>query len=1655
MAKVKKVTLSYSPAQIQVELGTEQPGVLREKLLTKALRDKNKQLTDPVKATITKQNDSMLDKIFGVERDADGKIARVERPVGGVNITEISDAQMDELASGNVTHFEDIFRLTATSRERYSVRDVATAFVEERVSRLQGASVEELKELLFEPVLNDKGKPVIENGQVVYKLKDEYKWLQEQGYISEANVKTRTISYQDLVVKNGERLAEQPIKTFQQTLYKEMNFAALPPDSPLRIFLTDPLDKDGLAVEYGVDLMEYGKYVDVPVSVLALHAVVTTKGLLDCFASTASGEGFVFKKDGKASDDKSRRKYAEIIKNLRASGKNKLADLIENLTGYKVVGDKVENIAPEEDKFKDIRSDLSSGLLKAGIRNIYKNAALSEAEITDCKQLIAFTQVLESHGIYQNPDRQQLEEITEDWVQTFVDSIPADDKQIFFTREQAQNMTARMAYFDSAITYRREEVIDDVAGTDLFALNEAERASVIAATYGKPPVILGQEGIIVRNLALLEQKQTELKTDLISTHLTPDQKRERIREYQETERTIVEFNGIAMEVAESFDKAEVLFDMAGIIKKKEVDSVIDKSADIEAKKREIVESKGKITQLDKTVLDAENKVVEDRKLYYMASLSGSVLSHAFKMFVIEDNAQNRKKCESILAKALKQLKGFKFEKDDNDKITNFDQFEEAYKKACETMFMDVAREFGKSTEYINPRAIENAVADTDTEWTRLSGLNKDKLVEERNLITSIPEANRTQEQIQKLKLINSLIVTHESRAELAAEKQNLVKLSKELQGLVLSSESGVQNLKFEDIIKKITCLGELLKRLKVCKQQLSDIDLSKFEKLEGFEILQKQREEYGKTIDNHIKAVERDIEKYKNDLRKQPNIVEVKVDGTDQTRFVIIDNPQRQIEIQQEGYEYTTGLGRRKKDQHGSFAEDEYVISPLTLEIVEIRKKLMDPTTAEPERQAARERLTQIKESIDEMEPTEKTAVLEDVVRLERYAEIQTKLGTGEPKNVLTEEDVRGMVVYPTPNTYTEAEMGAYTAVVEETLTTGEYKAIPFAGGVPEAEDEEEEEYTVDKAKEEANVIINETPVFADMKAAGTLDAYIEKVTKLIEKITAIKDKDAELPGIIAQLTARKELAEKAKTPVAEEEVRDESVPPVVEEEKTPRDVVIEKIKAITIPENIATMTDKEALNNFVRDAEALCQELNDNAEWRGVLAAEELPEYKTLTEALAAAKERVTALSAEAGGRGEEIPPVAPVVTTPEYTEEDVHAFVDNYDRIMLIQHYAEATTPEAKKKILLDLGYDESEIDADGNLPPTDTRVRASHNESVRILKETVSPKVPRTGAEREKFLDDAVEYEVSISDEPVDETRREEIRRDYSAGIDGLDRLEEVTIEEDSHEDEEERDFGDLEGGNKKSIPSPKKPRSTVKGIELALKSTKKLIENLDKIKVENKAKAEYVAAQTKTSLLEQAYTKLLFNAMNAELGPMIAGVNAADVEAYEGAEYAEDGTTPQFDAYIALKYLDGVANKCVIDPETGQLGIPVVTTDPETGKEVTTYKYVQEAIFESIETVNAHTEKSKTKINRRQKALHKHLHTIATREAILAGAKKLEEFCVANNIEITAENLSALVAGTYVKKGAEGEADTPIVLSSDIVNAATVAVRNALGRGDERE
>ena len=43
MAKVKKVTLSYSPAQIQVELGTEQPGVLREKLLTKALRDKNKQ----------------------------------------------------------------------------------------------------------------------------------------------------------------------------------------------------------------------------------------------------------------------------------------------------------------------------------------------------------------------------------------------------------------------------------------------------------------------------------------------------------------------------------------------------------------------------------------------------------------------------------------------------------------------------------------------------------------------------------------------------------------------------------------------------------------------------------------------------------------------------------------------------------------------------------------------------------------------------------------------------------------------------------------------------------------------------------------------------------------------------------------------------------------------------------------------------------------------------------------------------------------------------------------------------------------------------------------------------------------------------------------------------------------------------------------------------------------------------------------------------------------------------------------------------------------------------------------------------------------------------------------------------------------------------
>ena len=156
--------------------------------------------------------------------------------------------------------------------------------------------------------------------------------------------------------------------------------------------------------------------------------------------------------------------------------------------------------------------------------------------------------------------------------------------------------------------------------------------------------------------------------------------------------------------------------------------------------------------------------------------------------------------------------------------------------------------------------------------------------------------------------------------------------------------------------------------------------------------------------------------------------------------------------------------------------------------------------------------------------------------------------------------------------------------------------------------------------------------------------------------------------------------------------------------------------------------------------------------------------------------------------------------------------------------------------------------------------------------------------------------------MSDEPdADDARRAEVRDNFSQGIDKIDTMETINHSAPALEEGDE-----LEGATPPKTPSLKKTKPSSKGVQLALKSVNELIVKVQKKKAAAKAYAAHVKEQTKTSVLEQAYAKLLFGVFSTEMASMTATVDPAQADKYGKETYAETGGNEAFDAFIVLKY-----------------------------------------------------------------------------------------------------------------------------------------------------
>ena len=328
------------------------------------------------------------------------------------------------------------------------------------------------------------------------------------------------------------------------------------------------------------------------------------------------------------------------------------------------------------------------------------------------------------------------------------------------------------------------------------------------------------------------------------------------------------------------------------------------------------------------------------------------------------------------------------------------------------------------------------------------------------------------------------------------------------------------------------------------------------------------------------------------------------------------------------------------------------------------------------------------------------------------------------------------------------------------------------------------------------------------------------------------------------------------------------------------------------------------------------------------------------------------------------------------------------------------------------LNLTDAEKDALAIGDVPERVADVISEIDLNSRIELFKIKDKLPKEDAARTAFIEDAVAF--SVEDETfVDDTEKaaaeDRLRTRFGHDLDGIETLKDPTL-------------ADMAKPAKE-----KSPKYTEKACDDAIKAAGKRIKKLKESIAETSAKIKAQAIKQKQdSLLRAGYAKYLAEKLGYTAGMDFSGLTTLEEDGADAGELAVDEK-------IVLKFLSGLG-KAHYDEASGKL-----YTITASGN-----KYFIEDEIYSMAANDAGT-------NRRQKVLHKHLHTIATREVMQKGADLIGQVLTENGCEINERNIELLLSNNLkiVKDGVETVVEIPRELN-ELVAEQQRTINDSMGR-----
>ena len=1557
----------------------------------------------------------------------------LERRTNKFNVRQsegITDEQIEGIATGT-TRLEDVLRLTPKNRTLYAVREIVSKYYSNEFTnnfiKQELGKDANIKGVIFDEVeiVDARGKkhvgyvlkPGFESLKSVLPTPAKYKKDDSSPEVEYYDEAATVVTY-DKLVKFAQDNVGKPVQEKVQSFAAELKEQAKIEDSALNNFVNDVLDKAGIAETFGADLQQYNSFVQIPPSVLAMHAVVSS-GAIDCF--NAAGN---FKPGGK-------QEYINILEKLGIN--SPLAKLIMQVTGRDASGNKMP-VSEENKEFAQLRGKMLLSLVSTAKTYTERNSIFTDPAMLETAKRISGLQEAVIEQSFTPDEKTAFNAARDTYVEEHTESaMETIDNTMMSTIVSGLNVddtAARLSYLNKHMETRRNAFVADVLDS-VSGLTEAKKEELVERlTRSENQSILGRNGFILQNIAMIES----LQNDLFITTADPaehDKNRRVLQQYQGQERVLLGLNNAFLDMVEATEEAEIVHTIANAVKFEKL-TKSEAYTTAESKEKDALEKvEKKLQQFEdakKAAKIAEKNSLNEKIEYYCSlyqqsveTIYGAVLGGAISTKV-------QKQINAVLD--LIRKAGLSLKPNDAGEY-DFSKIEEIYKNNYEAFLSQlgtVATKQGITGKFSSAAEKYSVDEMLDKAHSGLAGIVK--LTPEQitgqleakftpELLKDYLSADKAKSEVAERKILEQINgddkLTLEEKAKFktmlsiakeTAAKQHVSKAKEELdlaKQTLQQCQKAVRDVEFEQIRlpefkKKVEALETLLLKLETCKKKIESLDFSQFEesklealgfskedieKIKAMDIF-KVREDFLKEINEKIEQVKTTIKELKENAAENYSIQEVELeDGSGATRFVVVDDPRKQYAEQSKGY--TIGSG--KKSTHYDYEPEVAAIHPLVIEVADVLKRLEDEDEAT--RQAAQKELDEvIKPKLDEIKDEAlKEKILKDIARVRRFDKgeyiVVATYTPADPDADKTE------MVEPTPNHDNPANEVTEEDLREVRVTLGLEKGTVRRRTSSERERSSDVppvvEYTAEQAKIDAEELLGINN-FIELKDSGKLDAYLERVDKLVEKITPLAEKEDSLKGVVDRLKAHREVAVAARGPEVVEEVHVDA-DRVVEEVHVDADRVDEDV--VTPPTFTADDAKREAAELLAVDHTKLePAALSEHLEKLEKLLAKIEPlKDESLVEVTGKLTARVGEVTAAMGGV---TPPVA----------EDVKDFVDLTNIHHLVMEYlghpdGKRPTDERAAEIIETLakeGLTKADIESIKAGKPTE-RAQTFIDQLGEIEKEALSKleslkhRLPETEAGRTAFVTAAVDYAETTSEG----IPREDIERRVLEDMTFVESLEPDLDEEIAPIDEEEAE--------KIKITPPTK--FTTKGCEYAIKSANKALKAVNKELAAIKAEKAAMAEAEKQALLRKAYAGMLLSRVletdKINFSEMVA---ITSDDAYETAEDGLAGDNPVYDSRIVVQYLQGVRNS-TFDPETGAL-VNVGTDGKKVG--------VEDAIYDIIETGD---KKPKELKNRRQRVIHKHLHTIATRENMLKGAQLIGDFLKSKGIEVSESKITALM------------------------------------------